>query len=381
MRRLAADGALAVAAAALMVLGTIGVSTDGTRPDPLGWLLLLAAAAVLVVRRRRAVAVMWTTIGAGLTYTALGNAGGFYTVAIGVAIYSATAGGHRIAAVGGLIGGFASFVAVDLAFETGHLLSGGGALWFLGWLTVALLVGEVSRSRLAYLAAVRDRRVEEERSRQEQALRRAGEERMRIARELHDVLAHSISIINVQAGAALHHFDSDPEKAKESLRTVRETGKRALRELRSSIGVLRREDDPDGEAAPLEPAPGIDDLDDLIEATRGAGLEVQLLLHGNARALPPDVGLTAYRIVQESLTNVARHAGAVTATVTVDHRPDQLVVRVEDDGRGAPVDTEPGHGIDGMRERVTALGGTIEAGPRREGGFRVEAGIPLAGDT
>jgi MYXO-CTERM domain-containing protein len=380
-RRLTGDLALGLAAAVLMVLGTSGVSARGTPPSPQGWLLLLAAAAVLVFRRRWPTAVMWTAIACGLAYSALGNPGAFYTVAIGIGIYSVAATGHRMAAVAGLAGAFGLFLAADLVLETGHLMTGGGALWFLGWLTVALLLGEVSRSRSDYIAAVQERAVEAERSRQEYALRRAGEERMQIARDLHDVLAHSISIINVQAGAALHHLDTDPDKAQEALLTVRETGKRALRELRSSIGVLRRADDrPDGDeqSAPRRPSPGIEDLESLVETTRRAGLHVELLRQGNPQAVVPQVGLAAYRIIQESLTNVARHAGATTATVTISHRPHQLVLRVDDDGRGAPTEVVDGHGIDGMRERVAALRGVLQVGSRPGGGFRVEARIPLA---
>lgn len=378
-RRIVGDVALALATAVLMVLGTTGVSADGNPPDPQGWLLLLAAAAVLSLRRRLPMVVMWTAIACGLAYSALGNPGGFYTVAIGIGIYSVAATGHRSAAVAGLAGGFGLFLAVDLVLETGHLLTGGGALWFLGWLTVALLLGEVSRSRSAYITAVQDRAVEAERSRQEQALRRAGEERMQIARELHDVLAHSISIINVQAGAAIHHLGSDSVKAQEALLTVRETGKRALRELRSSIGGLRRANDRgdgDEESAPRRPSPGIEDIESLVETTRWAGLHVELRRLG-APEVRSDVGLAAYRIVQESLTNVARHAGDATAIVTIDRQRDQLVVRVDDDGRGAPTGLVEGHGIDGMRERVAALKGLLQVGPRPGGGFRVEARIPL----
>ncbi|MGH3650357.1 MAG: sensor histidine kinase, partial [Acidimicrobiia bacterium] len=256
-----------------------------------------------------------------------------------------------------------------------HILTGGGALWFLGWLTVALPLGEVSRSRSAYITAVQDRAVEAERSRQEQVLRRAGEERMQIAREIHDVLAHSISIINVQAGAALHHLDTNPNQARDALLTVRETGKQVLRELRSSLGVLR---DPNGQIeAPRAPYPGIADIDRLVSATQEAGLSVELERNRRSDTVPADVELAAYRIVQEGLTNVTRHANATTVTVTIDHRPAELIVRIDDNGHGSPADNAGGHGITGMKERVAALGGYLDAGPKPEGGFRVEARIPV----
>ncbi|MGH8944746.1 MAG: sensor histidine kinase, partial [Acidimicrobiia bacterium] len=255
------------------------------------------------------------------------------------------------------------------------ILTGGGVLWFLGWLTVAGLVGEVARSRSDYLTLIQQRALEAERTREEEARRRAGEERMQIARELHDVLAHSISIINVQSGAALHHLDTDPDKTRNALLTVRDTGKQVLRELRTSIGVLR---DPDGHMdAPRVPTPGISDIDQLVSATREAGLSVDLERRGEPEGVPADVELAAYRIVQEGLTNVTRHAEATSVTVAVEHRPDELVVRVDDDGRGVPARPGDGHGITGMRERVAALGGDIYAGPKPGGGFRVEGRIPL----
>jgi MYXO-CTERM domain-containing protein len=374
-RRLAGDVALALAAAVLMVLGTSGVSADGSPPNLQGWLLLLAAAAVLVLRRRWPTVVMGTTIVCGLAYTALGNPGAFYAVAIGIGIYTVASTGHRLMAAAGVAGAFGLFLVADLVLETGHILTGGGALWFLGWLTVALLLGEVSRSRSAYITAVQDRAVEAERSRHEQVLRRAGEERIQIAREIHDVLAHSISIINVQAGAALHHLDTDPDQARDALLTVRQTGKQVLRELRSSLGVLR---DPNGQIeAPRAPSPGIADIHQLVSATQEAGLSVKLEHNSGSGTVPADVELAAYRIVQEGLTNVTRHAYATAVTVTIDHRPAELIVRIDDNGNGSPADNALGHGITGMKERVAALGGHLHAGPKPEGGFRVEGRIPL----
>lgn len=198
---------------------------------------------------------------------------------------------------------------------------------------------------------------------------------MRIARDLHDILAHSISIINVQAGAALHHLDTSPDEARAALLTVRNTGKQVLRELRSSIGVLRDSGHSD---APRTPSPGIADIDQLVAATRETGLSVDLEHAGDPNPVPADVELAAYRIVQEGLTNVTRHAAATKVTVKVDRRPEELVVRIDDDGLGSRATPGKGHGITGMKERVAALGGQLYAGPKRSGGFRIEGRIPLA---
>lgn len=368
------DVAVVAAVLVAIIAGTSAVSHEGPGPDPLGWALLGAAGGALIVRRRWAVPVMWLVISAALAYTLLDNPGGFYTIPVGVAVFTVAADRRRRAALIGLLGAFILFLGTDLLFDTGHDIAGGSALWFLGWLTVAYLLGEVMRSRSDYVRAVEERAVEEERSRHEEALRRAGEERMAIARDLHDVLAHSISIINVQAGAALHHLDSAPEETREALVKVRDTGKQALGELRSSIAVLRHRDV--DRMAPTRPAPGLEDIAELAERTRLAGLEVDVVAEGDDE-VPAPIGLAVYRIVQESLTNVVRHSRATRASVTLARSREMLVVRVDDDGHGAVPGGGHGHGIDGMRERTRTLGGDLTAGPRPEGGFRVEARIPL----
>ncbi len=189
------------------------------------------------------------------------------------------------------------------------------------------------------------------------------------------MLAHSISIINVQAGAASHHLETDPEKTHDALAIVRDTGKQALRELRSSLGVLRAGDG--GAGALRTPSPGMRDIEQLVAATREAGLPVDLHLDGDTATVPADVGLAVYRIVQESLTNVTRHGGTAIAVVTIDRDPEEILVRVEDDGTGCGDQPADGHGIAGMRERVAALGGRLDVGPGPDGGFLVEGHIPL----
>jgi MYXO-CTERM domain-containing protein len=366
---------LVLVAVAVTVAGTNIVAHTTTPPDTLGWLLLLAGGGALAFRRRWPVAVMWVTIAAGLIYDTLDTPGAFYTVPIVLGIFSAAAFGRRWAATTGAGATLVLFYVGDLILATGHMLTAEGALWFGGWITAGVLLGEVARGRTDRIAATEQRARDNERHRQEEALRRAGEERIRIARELHDVLAHSISIINVQAGVAAHHLDTDPEKSRAALATVRETGKHALHELRSSLGVLR---DPGSvPVAPRAPSPGASDIDQLVEATRETGLNIDLQQSGDLVSIPPDVGLAAYRVIQENLTNVTRHANATVVTVRVERRPGELILRVEDNGDGSGGDPEAGHGIVGMRERLRALGGEFDAGPRPDGGFQVSGTIPL----
>jgi signal transduction histidine kinase len=214
---------------------------------------------------------------------------------------------------------------------------------------------------------------ERARARAEQERRQQSEERLRIARELHDVLGHHLSLINVQAGVGLHLLDSRPEQAREALTAIKSASAEALREVRTVLGVLRPED----EQAPRAPAPG---LDGLAELTAEAGLPVTVRRTGQPRPLPAEVDRAAYRIVQEALTNVRRHAGTgVSAEVIVGYEPGAVRVVVTDDGvgPGAPVEaSDEGNGIAGMRARAAALGGTLSAGPAPGGGFRVEATFP-----
>ena len=212
--------------------------------------------------------------------------------------------------------------------------------------------------------------------REEETQRRVTEERVRIARELHDVVSHSISTINVQAGVAAHVMGERPEQAREALLAIKETSKETLRELRGILQVLRQVD----EVEPRGPAPGLAQLDILIKTASDAGVPTKASIVGTARALPAAVDLAAYRIIQESLTNVVRHAGRASAQVTVAYEPSRIVIDVSDDGRGAtPGNGEAGHGIAGIRERVGAAGGGMEVGPRGGHGFRMRAWLPTNG--
>jgi len=267
-----------------------------------------------------------------------------------------------------------AFVVIALLSEerAAHL---GFLVAFAGWAGGAIFLGTAQRNRRAYLAELEQRARDLEASREEEARRRVTEERLRIARDLHDVIAHGIATIHLQSGAALHVIDRHPEQAVPALTAVKQLSKQTLQELRATLDVLRADD---GEAAPLAPTPGIDRLPALVDVTRRAGLAVELEIVGKEAPAPTAVEVAAYRIVQESLTNVMRHAGErAHATVTVRHTDDAVDIEVVDDGLGvAATAVNGGHGILGMRERAATVGGTVATGANRGGGFRVHAHLP-----
>lgn len=217
-----------------------------------------------------------------------------------------------------------------------------------------------------------ERRAEEaERTRDEVARRRAVEERLRIARELHDSLTHSISVIKVQAGVAAHLAKKNGEEPSDALLAIQEASKDAVRELRSTLDVLRRDEDPNGSGLDLLPA--------LVERARSSGLATTCTVLGDSRPLPPEIDQAAYRVVQEALTNVTRHAGKATASVQITYGAQTLTIRVDDDGAGSGRPPVPGYGLVGMRERVTAVGGRLTAEPGAARGFSVFAELPVNG--
>jgi signal transduction histidine kinase len=225
-----------------------------------------------------------------------------------------------------------------------------------------------------HVREVEQRADEAERTKDEAAQRRAMEERLRIARELHDSLTHSISVIQVQAGVAVHLARKRGEDVSPALLAIQEAGADAVRELRSTLGVLRSEEDGDGS--------GLGQLDGLVARARAAGLPVTVTVTGAQRPLPTEVDQAAYRIVQEALTNVGRHANHAHTSVHLYYTPETLSVQVDDDGKGTATGTGtrpsgPGLGLIGMRERVSALGGRLQAGPQDDGGFRVRAELPV----
>jgi signal transduction histidine kinase len=247
---------------------------------------------------------------------------------------------------------------------------------YFSWAVAAGFVGDAARSRREYLQGLEERNRQLVETHEEEARRRVAEERLRIARDLHDVVAHSLSSINIQAGAGAHVARRHPEQAEQALQAIKYASKDALDELRLTVGMLRAE----GEEAPRAPQPTLGRLDSLVESTAAAGLDVDVQVHGDPTALPVPVDAAAFRIVQESLTNVLRHAGPARASVTIAYTDDGLDVDVTDTGRGAdhgPNGTNGGgHGLAGMRERAEAIGGHVDAGPAPGGGFRVRAHLP-----
>jgi len=279
--------------------------------------------------------------------------------------------------------GYVAFVwAVPLL--RGASVTSAAAVGTGAWMLVLLAAAEGIRQRRAAIRAGRARAAEAARSRDEEQRRRASEERLDIARELHDVLAHSLSMINVQSGVALELIDQRPEQARQALDAIKTASRDALVEVQGVLDSLRRK----GEGLPSAPAPSVADLDAVVGRARAAGLRVRTLVDGDPAPLPSRVDLAAARIVQEALTNVARHAGGAPAEVTLRYSAAALEVQVDDHGPGPMVragaaggrgtgDGGGGNGIPGMRARASALGGSLAAGPRPGGGFRVRARLPL----
>ncbi|TQM13566.1 sensor histidine kinase [Pseudonocardia kunmingensis] len=240
-----------------------------------------------------------------------------------------------------------------------------------GWLATGVISAVAFVQWRAYVREVEQRAEEAERTREEAGRRHAVEERLHIARELHDSLTHSISVIKVQAGVAAHLARKKGEEPAAALLAIQEASSNASRELRATLDTLRRDDDANGA--------GLERMTALVEQARAAGLPVTVVVEGRARPLPPQVDQTAYRVIQEALTNVTRHAGEATATVCLRYRRGALTVRVTDDGDTSREPPVPGHGLIGMRERVTGLGGHLVAGPGPVRGFSVVAELPTNG--
>jgi signal transduction histidine kinase len=340
--------------------------------DALAYFLLAAGPAALVFRRRYPISVLLVVFGASVAYWTLDYPRGPVFLALIVAFITVLLAGQRTAAIAVAVAGWLAFPW--LPYLVGDETSRPNWLHLLGlgaWLFVLLAVGEIARNR-------RERLEEALRIRDEEQRRRASEERLRIARDLHDVVAHHISLINIQSGVALHLMDEQPEQTRTALTAIKQASAEALQELRSVLDILRQRD----EDAPRAPTPGLDEMDTLVSRANAAGLDVQADVEGTRHPLPVSVDTTAYRIVQEALTNVARHAGAATATIRLDYGDHDLVVEVEDDGQGPAVNggASRGNGIPNMRERAEALGGHLDAGPRPGGGFRVRAWLPLEPD-
>ncbi|MEU3169572.1 histidine kinase [Streptosporangium sp. NPDC006930] len=358
------DWVIAVGVAATLLVTGLSGRHSATYLGLLGYALLAAGGLVLVARRRAPLAVLAVT---GLCAAGY-QAAGFDVPAVAYlfAVYAAVRAGHRVFTVAASAIMLVLLPLAALAagsHDTGEAFAQARGALELAWLIAAGAAGEALRQA--------ERRADEaERTREETARRRADEERLHIARELHDSLTHQISIIKVQAEVAVHVARKRGEQVPEALLAIREAGREATRELRATLEALREEDPP--------PPRGLDHVAELVERARTGGLQATLTIEGRRHDVPAAVERTVYRIVQESLTNITRHAAAATASVRIDYRPDTLAIRVDDDGKArsdaAPV---PGVGLLGMRERVTALGGHLRAAPREEGGFTVQAELPV----
>ena len=336
---------------------------------PADWALLVVGPLALVFWRRWPVAVLWVAFAATLTPSGSWSA----NLSLIVAFFVTATSGHRRAAWVVIVIGYLCSVWLAPLVYGNPVASLTRALGLAGWLAVLVITAEVVRLRRERTVGIRANRALD-------ARRRASEERLQMARDLHDVIGHNISLINVQAGVGLDLMDTRPEQARAALTAIKAVSKDALDELRTMLAALRQGD----EDAPRAPAPGLDRLDELVKVTRAAGIPVTVQIVGEARSLPAAVDLAAYRIVQESLTNVARHAGPATATVHLTHGPHGLDIEIRDDGQALATNgafPRTGTGIAGMRERAGALGGQLEAGPRPGGGFTVTAHLPLGGTS
>jgi signal transduction histidine kinase len=365
-----------VAGSLVVPRGANGVTWGVRTPDPLSLLLMLLAATALVFRRRAPRTVLAVTGALSVIECVTGDPRAPVAMSAVIALYTVASATDRTTTLRvGLL---------TMTVLTAAAILGGPLPWYaqenlgvLAWTGIGATAGDAVRSRRAVVQAIRERAERAERTREEEARRRVAEERLRIARDLHDVVAHHIALVNVQAGVAAHVMDKRPDQAKEALGHVREASRSALEELRATVGLLRQSGDPE---APTEPAPGLSRLDELADTFRHAGLPVEVARADQGTELPAAVGLAAYRIIQEALTNAQKHAGAdAKAEVSVVRVGPNIEVTVLDDGAGAagvPGDGG-GHGLLGMRERVTALGGTLTTGPRYGGGFRVHAILPL----
>lgn len=388
LRAVTHDTLLALLVTVMQVQGTLGrIAAEGaTRPladlGNLGYALLVASGLAVALRRRWPAPVFAVTALASLVYYGLDFPDGPGWLALFVSLYTLAAygDGRRSLVIAGSGIGVLAAVWLYTAHDIEPRAAIGWVFFRIGASVMSAALGESVRSRRVIAAEAEKRAELAERTREEEARARVDAERLRIAREVHDTVAHAVAIINVQSGVTAHVLDKRPEQAREALRTIEQTSSRALREMRAVLGVLR--DDGDGRA----PQPGLEQIGELTAKAREAGLDVTLEASPPATPLPSAVGGAAYRILQESVTNVIRHVGPTRVTVALTSGTDALEIRVTDEGSrtgngaagGAAAPDGPGHGILGMRERCRLLGGELDAGPTPGGGFEVTARLPLA---
>ena len=386
MRRAApvlTDAGLGVAVA----VGLLAASWTGAGPawissprplDAVAVGLIGVVAGALALRRRYPIWVLVALNAVVLAWAAGQYPGPLIALAPLIACYTlAAARGWRWGLAGAVVTALSALVAIRVAFGAAEPPAGisGIAVWMAA---TAGAAGTAVGYYRALLVATRAQLAREAQTREEQARRRAVEERLRIARELHDVFGHTMATISVQAGVGIHLLQQRPGQAAEALTTIKQISDQGLADVKTILGILRAANDPD---QPRTPRGGLDQLDALLEPVRAAGVEPQLTVHGSARPLPAAVDLAAYRIIQEALTNVLRHAGARTAWLDLRYEPSRVVIRIRDDGSAASPgqaasNGQDGHGISGMRERALALSGQFTAGPHPDGGFQVRCALP-----
>jgi len=380
-RAVLGDVLLAAALAATMVVELWKADRPDTAITPLSVAVIVLAVLPVLIRRQRPLLAL--TAGMATLFVVMSVVDIYQTVPFPtmVAGYSVALASSRrttilvgLALVPPVVFAIGFFGHDDVLFQTAEIPKN------LAYVAAPLLLGSAQRERRAAHAALVDRAETAERTRDEEARRRVGEERLRIARDVHDVVAHAMVAINVQAGVGAHLLDRDPERARTALDEIKRVSGEALTDLRSTIGALRSVDD-EGTAAPVLPTQGLGELDDLAAGLRSAGIDVELVVDPGSTAVPAAVAATGFRIVQEALTNVVRHAGGAEVRVRVGQEAGRLVIDVVDDGRGGvPVSAAPGgtgNGIRGMSERARAAGGVLEAGPEPGGGWRVHATLPV----
>ncbi|MFE9888655.1 sensor histidine kinase [Streptomyces scopuliridis] len=390
----AADVAMTHLVTAVVVVSTLVQMASGSEPPvraAISWVLIGIGCGALYFRRRRPVTVAVITLLACGIYYPVSVTDGPALAAFALALYTLAAEGHFTVSVALAAATLLAVGFGEVVINSGHRqIDDVSVAMLAGWLISLVAIGRAQRTRLAYLHEAEQRALAAEREQEARARQSATEERLRIARELHDILGHSISLINVQSSATLHRLSKKPEPpvalaaAEDTLKAVKATSKEALRELRGTLGVLGQAD----EAAPTAPTSG---LDRLTERARSTGIAVRVRTEGGSRPLPPPVDLAAYRIVQESLTNITRHADARSALVTIAYGATDVRLRIDDDGQGVDegaalrpnvltgAGSRPGlsgSGIRGMAERAKAFGGELTAGNTADG-FRVEARLPI----
>jgi len=372
---LVVDGLLALVVLVPSLAGLGGEPTEGsyTTMDALGVVLTLVGVGVLVLRRRQPLVTLWVSIGAAIVYTLRDYVETGHAIAVLIALYTAAEHTPRRQWAWGALAVGAFFVV--LRFLRPEDLSSANFVANVALFGIAAAFGDSNATRRATTEAVRARAEALERNQAIEAERAVADERLRIARQLHDVVAHALAVIAVQSTAGSQVIDTKPDEAKKVLDRINDASRETLDEMRRMLGILRGDEAGDGE---LAPAPGLGDVETLVEGVRAAGVEVDLDVSGVEDRVPAGVGLTAFRIVQEALTNVLKHAGPARAEVHIACDPGVVSIQVDDDGRGASSDGGEGThlGLIGMRERVALFDGDLEVGPRPGGGWHVAATLP-----